>query len=353
MTPRGTDWSLAFLVALLFTTGLLSLVSGRTSDTWVIVLHGIGGFALAAVVVVKLRRVWRRLLLLQRWDPRSLAGSLGTLAVLLTILSGWAWSSGGDLYVAGFNLLNWHIGLGIFLTLTIGFHARLRAKPPRQHDLRSRRQFLRLTGAAIGAAAVWMLQRPATAAAGWWGATRRWTGSYEQGSFAGNAFPSTSWVADRPRPLAHDAYRLRVEGLVTAPLDLPLADLTAGDTLTATLDCTGGFYSTQDWHGIRLITVLEAAGIRAGATHVRVISHTGYRWSFPLAEARTLLLGTAVGGDALSHEHGAPVRLVAPGRRGFQWIKWVVRVEVHEGPDPGALLSTIRSSLTPEGRGDV
>ncbi len=85
MTPRATDWSLAFLVALLFTTGLLSLVSGRASDAWVVVLHGIGGFGLAAVVVLKLRRVWRRLLLLHRWDPRDLAGILGTLAVLLTL----------------------------------------------------------------------------------------------------------------------------------------------------------------------------------------------------------------------------------------------------------------------------
>lgn len=47
MTPRGTDWSLAFLVGLLCTTGVLSLISGRTSDAWVFVLHGIGAFVLA------------------------------------------------------------------------------------------------------------------------------------------------------------------------------------------------------------------------------------------------------------------------------------------------------------------
>jgi DMSO/TMAO reductase YedYZ molybdopterin-dependent catalytic subunit len=84
---------------------------------------------------------------------------------------------------------------------------------------------------------------------------------------------------------------------------------------------------------------------------VRVISHTGYRWSFDLRDARGLPLATSVGGEPLSHEHGAPVRLVAPGRRGFQWVKWVVRVELHDGPDPGALASTVWSSLTPEGRG--
>jgi DMSO/TMAO reductase YedYZ molybdopterin-dependent catalytic subunit len=70
---------------------------------------------------------------------------------------------------------------------------------------------------------------------------------------------------------------------------------------------------------------------------VRVISHGGYRWSFELGDARKLLLATGVWREPLSHEHGAPVRLVAPGRRGFEWVKWVVRVELHAGPDPGAL----------------
>lgn len=353
MTPRGTDWSLAFLVGLLFTTGMLSLISGRTSDAWVFVLHSIGGFALAVVVTVKLRRVWRRLLFPRHWDRRTVAGATGTLAVLLALVSGWVWSSGGDLFVVGFNLLNWHIALGVGLTLAIAWHGRIRARQPRRRDLVDRRQFLRLAGTAIGAVAAWMVQRPALAAAGWRGQNRRWTGSYEQGSFAGNAFPATSWVADRPRVLPPANYRLRVVGLVLTPRKLRLAELQPQETLTATLDCTGGFYSTQHWHGVRLGTVLDLAGVRSSATHVRVISHTGYRWSFPLAEARNLLLATSVGEETLSHAHGAPLRLVAPGRRGFQWIKWVVRLELHDGPDPGSVPSTLWSSSTPEGRGEA
>jgi DMSO/TMAO reductase YedYZ molybdopterin-dependent catalytic subunit len=79
-----------------------------------------------------------------------------------------------------------------------------------------------------------------------------------------------------------------------------------------------------------------------------VISHTGYRWSFELRDARGLLLATGVGAEPLSHEHGAPARLVAPGRRGVQWV---VRLELHGGPDPGAAASTVWSSLTREVRG--
>ena len=84
---------------------------------------------------------------------------------------------------------------------------------------------------------------------------------------------------------------------------------------------------------------------------MRVISHTGYRWSFGLDHARGLLLATHVGDEPLSHGHGAPARLVVPGRRGFQWVKWVTRIEVHSDPDPGAVASTVWSSFTSEGRG--
>ena len=151
-------------------------------------------------------------------------------------------------------------------------------------------------------------------------------------------------------PLKVATWRLRVGGLVAHPLELGLADLDRRDELVATLDCTGGFYSTQRWHGISLARLLERAGPAASADHVRVVSHTGYRWSFGLRDAHRLLLATRVGGEPISHEHGAPLRLVAPGRRGFQWVKWIVAIELHGGPDYGAPASTVWSSFTPAGR---
>ena len=78
----------------------------------------------------------------------------------------------------------------------------------------------------------------------------------------------------------------------------------------------------------------------------------GYRWTLPLEEARGALLATRVTGETLGHEHGGPVRLVAPGRRGFQWVKWVTRIEVRTAPDPGELVAIHTSSFTPEGRGE-
>jgi DMSO/TMAO reductase YedYZ molybdopterin-dependent catalytic subunit len=230
-------------------------------------------------------------------------------------------------------------------------HMLVRAKPLRGRDLAHRRQFLLAAGIAAGSFVAWRAQQPLEALFSLRGATRRFTGSYEAGSFTGNAFPTTSWVADAPRPIDVSSYHLRVEGLVAHQLALALAELPTVDELVATLDCTGGFYSTQRWRGVRLGRILDLAGVDDSARHVSVGSRTGYRWGFALDDARKLLLATSVGGQPLSHEHGAPVRLVVPGARGFQWVKWVARLELRQDPDYGAPASTVWSSFTAAGNG--
>ncbi|HEV7129561.1 MAG TPA: molybdopterin-dependent oxidoreductase [Ktedonobacterales bacterium] len=74
-------------------------------------------------------------------------------------------------------------------------------------------------------------------------------------------------------------------------------------------------------------------------------------WHIMLGFALGLRLATHTGDEPLAYEHGAPARLVAPGRRGFEWVKWLVRVEVLTAPDYGELLAIHTSWLTPAGRG--
>jgi DMSO/TMAO reductase YedYZ molybdopterin-dependent catalytic subunit len=353
VTARGTDWGLAALVASLIATGVLTLFAGTSHDAWVFDVHDALGFAIALLVVVKLRRVWWRLVTPARWHRRAIAGIGATAIVLASLASGWLWSGGLDASVLGYSLLAWHEALGAALAAAVAAHMLARSKPLRGRDLAHRRQFFAAAGIGASSLLAWYFERPVQTLIRWRGAERRFTGSYEAASFAGNGFPTTSWVADDPRPIAPQSYRLRVGGLVARELSLSLTQLSAGDELTATLDCTGGFYSTQRWRGISLRRVLAMAQVSSGAHHVRIVSKTGYRWSFSLQDARGLLLATHVGDDALSHEHGAPLRLVAPGSRGFQWIKWVSQIELLEQADYGAPASTVWSSFTRAGRGDA
>jgi DMSO/TMAO reductase YedYZ molybdopterin-dependent catalytic subunit len=353
MSPRLTDWSLALTAAIALVTGLLSLFSGHPDEWFIFALHGIGGFWLLLLLWGKLRRVWPRLSHLRRWDRRTVLGLLATLFALVVLGSGIWWAEGGDLDVAGFGLLNWHIILGFTLAAAIFLHMFARAKRLRKRDLAGRRQLLHYSGLLVGAAALWPLQQFTDHIFHLPGANRRFTGSHDAGSYTGNAFPGSSWVADQPRPIDTESWQLILDGAVKTPRAFPYEELVAaGDELVATLDCTSGFFSTQRWRGVRVGRLLDQVDLSADAGYVRFISVTSYRWSLTLEEARGALLATHVGDEPLSYDHGAPLRLVAPGHRGMEWVKWLARVEVLTAPDPGQLLSIFTSSFTPAGRGD-
>jgi DMSO/TMAO reductase YedYZ molybdopterin-dependent catalytic subunit len=345
VTARVTDWGLAVLVAALLVTGILTLFAGSPRDAWVVTVHDGCGVAIALLVAVKLHRVWPRLTRGAHAIGHRSTGIVATFAVAACLLAGFLWSAGAAVAPGGYSLLSWHDALGAILAVAVVAHMLVRAKRLRRRDLAGRRQFIATTGLTAVALVAWRVQRPVEAVLALKGVRRRFTGSYEAGSFTGNAFPSTSWVADHPPAIEPAAYRLRVEGLTARPLAISLDELRPTDELVATLDCTGGFYSTQRWQGVRLGRLLDLAGAVPGARHVSVASVTGYRWSFAIGDARELLLATHVGAVPLSHDHGAPVRLVAPGARGFQWVKWVTRIELRRDPDLTAPLSTIWSSL--------
>jgi DMSO/TMAO reductase YedYZ molybdopterin-dependent catalytic subunit len=353
VTARVTDWTLAALTALLVISGALTLFAGGGRDAWVFAAHDALGFAIAVALVVKMRRVWPRVASVERWDRRAVPGLLALALVAGVLLAGLLWSNGDPGAVLGYSVLSWHEATGLVLAIAVAVHMALRAKRLRKRELSDRRQFLLVAGAAGASLLAWRLQRPLQAALGLPGASRRFTGSYDAGSFTGNAFPSTSWVADHPRPIAPASFRLTVDGLVANQLRLTLAELEPLDELIATLDCTGGFYSTQRWRGVSLARLLDRARPAPAARHLRVVSRSGYRWGFDLHDAHGLLLARYVGAEQLSHDHGAPLRLVVPGARGFQWVKWVERVELLSAPDYGAPVSTIWSSFTAAGSGGV
>jgi DMSO/TMAO reductase YedYZ molybdopterin-dependent catalytic subunit len=155
-------------------------------------------------------------------------------------------------------------------------------------------------------------------------ATRTSTGSHR---IAPDQVPATIWLLDRVPDLAGQAHRVIVDGTAHAAADLDAR----GRAVPARLDCTTGWYSDATWTGVPLSELLASASL-ADARSVVVTSVTGYARRFPVAALPRLFLATRLESSLLTAGVGAPVRLVAPGHRGFWWVKWVATVELSPRP---------------------
>jgi DMSO/TMAO reductase YedYZ molybdopterin-dependent catalytic subunit len=129
-----------------------------------------------------------------------------------------------------------------------------------------------------------------------------------------------------------DAWRLRVDGVVVQPLALSLCeiDALAAQAHTGDVVCEAGWVvPAQQWAGVAVAAVLSRAGVQPDARFLKVYAGD-YTVLLPLEEVHAggALLARRLGGQPLTPEHGAPLRLVAPGRVCWYSVKWVDRLEV-------------------------
>jgi DMSO/TMAO reductase YedYZ molybdopterin-dependent catalytic subunit len=316
----GTNTALLALLGGAFLTGWVAFAFATAPARWSLVVHAISGFAILALLPWKSMIARRGL---RRPRPARWASLLLGVLVLVSLAAGLSHSTGLLVSAGPFTAMEVHVGAALLAVPIAIWHVAARRVRWRKADL-SRRVFLRGAIAIAGATAAYGATEMVALAAGLPGGSRRFTGSYESGSFQPELMPVSSWMFDAIPQIDSSAWSLRVGSRQIGYDEIVAHD----DRLTATLDCTGGFYSTQSWAGVRLDRLVTGS---SGAS-IRVVSHTGYDRRFPLEEAPRLLLATRFGNQALDAGHGFPARLVAPDRRGFWWVKWVVAVEVDDLP---------------------
>jgi DMSO/TMAO reductase YedYZ molybdopterin-dependent catalytic subunit len=326
MSRRLTNALLLVTVATLLATGLIAWLLPETQATPLYDLHRIAGIGL--LIALPWKELIARSSLARRMRRRivtsAVPGILATVALAATLILGVAWTIGLVSFdrPIPYSAMNLHVFAAVALVPLAAWHLVQRWERPRVRDVADRRAAVRLLG--IGAIAVAVGLAAERVPLG-----RRVTGSRHAGSFTGNDFPVTIWSFDEIPRVDPAAWRLELRGVRDArPLSMAELGALPAREASAIIDCTGGWWSEQRWRGASIRDLLTSRGLSPEARTVTVASITGHSWSFTLDELNDALLATHVGGDPLSAGHGAPVRLVVPGRRGFQWVKWVGSISV-------------------------
>jgi DMSO/TMAO reductase YedYZ molybdopterin-dependent catalytic subunit len=132
----------------------------------------------------------------------------------------------------------------------------------------------------------------------------------------------------------NETYRLVVDGLVDNPLNLSYADLLAYPQISklADLDCVEGWGFTAKWTGPTLNSIFADAKVKPEAKIA--IFYTaddpeGYT-SLDLSyiQANNIIIALEDNDITLSPNRGFPFQVVAEGKYGYKWAKWVTRIEL-------------------------
>ena len=158
---------------------------------------------------------------------------------------------------------------------------------------------------------------------------------------------------------------LEIGGMVGRPTTITVAELRERplETHVVTLECAGngrrflepavkgeqwslGAVGTAEWRGVRLGILLDEAEVLPAAVEVvfegadsgmpAVLDHAiTFERSLPVAAAGDALVAIEMNGRPLPAEHGAPIRLIVPGRYGMASVKWLRRITAVEAPFRG------------------
>jgi DMSO/TMAO reductase YedYZ molybdopterin-dependent catalytic subunit len=135
-------------------------------------------------------------------------------------------------------------------------------------------------------------------------------------------------------------WRLRIEGLVMAPVRLTLDEFRAlpqAERLNDIHCVTQWSRYDNTWQGVPVLDLLALARPKEEARFVSLTSYDGYTTNLSMDDfARPEnLFAHAWEGQPLTRQHGGPVRLVVPHLYFWKSPKWVTRIELLREDRPG------------------
>lgn len=127
-----------------------------------------------------------------------------------------------------------------------------------------------------------------------------------------------------------DAWRFEVTGRVKRPLTLTYPEILGLPSFEkkVLLICPGVFANYGMWKGVAMKDLLQRAGVDNSVNQVTFSGPTGLDQKverFPIRDvlSNRVFLSYRVNGEPLPEKHGFPLRVVAEGYYGSDWVKYV------------------------------
>jgi len=131
-----------------------------------------------------------------------------------------------------------------------------------------------------------------------------------------------------------DTYRLKVSGGVKKELSLTFDDVKKmpSERVFSELVCPGFFTDSGYWTGVKIIDILNVAGINENALTVEFKSIDGYVSDILIDKfsSEGFLIAYEFNDKEFAEENGYPLRVVAKGETGSVWVKWLGEIIVME-----------------------
>ena len=135
-------------------------------------------------------------------------------------------------------------------------------------------------------------------------------------------------------------WEFRVWGLVEIPKSWTWAEFEKLPTAEydGALHCVTRWSSLDhSWSGVAPRTIADLVRVKPTARFVLLHGESGYTANLPIDVflGENVVLAARHGGQPLSPDHGAPLRIVVPERYAWKSVKWLRGVEFLEEDQPG------------------
>ena len=132
-----------------------------------------------------------------------------------------------------------------------------------------------------------------------------------------------------------DSFKLKISGLVSNTQNFSyyeVIDSFNSYKKVITLFCVEGWEVKLLWEGFRVKDLLNTVNISENANTIIFHAYDGFTTSFPIEYIidNNIMLAYKMNNVTMPPERGFPFQLVAEGKWGYKWIKWITEIELSD-----------------------